>query len=108
MENYLVDRETLGQFVDGLISQKYKNTPPKNFDTLRDELIEKLDNKIALSLFNDLSDPELDEVNEMLDDEKTPPEAFLNFFRKAGVNLQQKTSSAIAEFKAEFLGGKNA
>ena len=104
MENYLVNRETLGQFVDDLITQKYQNQPPKDVDSLRNKLITSLDDRITNSLFEDLSGPQLEEVNRLLDNERTSPATFLDFFEKAGVNLQQKITAATIDFKNEFIG----
>ncbi len=55
MNDYLVDRETLGQFVDALIAQKYQNQPVENSKTLRETLIEKIDDLILYVIFLNLS-----------------------------------------------------
>ena len=108
MDNYLVDRETLGQFVDSLIKTKFPNQPASDFVNLREDAIRTLDERIANSIFGGLSDPQLIELNQLLDDESTDESAFANFFTKSGINVEQSITGVFSDFKREFLGGENA
>lgn len=108
MNDYLVDRETLGQFVDALIAQKYQNQPVENSETLRETLIEKIDDRILDAIFRDLSKQQLAEINVLFDRDEEDPAVFEDFFKNANINIRQKTAEALESFKAEFLGGNNA
>ncbi|MDO4508077.1 MAG: hypothetical protein Q4B65_01690 [Candidatus Saccharibacteria bacterium] len=108
MNDYLVDRETLGQFVDALIAQKYQNQPDANLETIRENAIRKLDDKISLAIFGSLSKEKLAEVNILLDSEDDDPAIFQNFFEQAGINVQQVITNTLKTYKMEFLGGENA
>lgn len=108
MDNCLVDRETLGQFVDSLINTKFPNQPTSDFGKLREDAIRVLDERISNSIFGGLSEPQLIELNQLLDDENTDESAFADFFMKSGVNLEQSITGVFNDFKREFLGGENA
>ena len=109
MDNYLVDRETLAQFVDGLI--KLKPSPANSADelnTIRERAIKDLDDHIGMAVFGSLSSEKLDEINQLLDNEEENPEVFQNFFSSAGIDLRQTIDSAMTTFGKQFLGGENA
>lgn len=107
MDNYLVDRETLGQFVDALIKAKYESQP---VDTtkLREDAIRVLDARISNAVFSDLDSLQLAELSHLLDDEEATETTFQNFFAKSNINLEQKITDVFATFRNEFLGGVNA
>ena len=106
MENYLIERETLAEFVDSLIAKKTQ--PIENLDALREESIRKLDNQITQAMFGSLTKKQLDELNIMLDQDETDDQAFQDFFNRAGVNLEGVVKKAMQDFGQEFLGGENA
>ena len=108
MDNYLIDRETLGQFVDELI--KKKPLPVDSAEELtkfREEQIAALDDRISQAIFEQLSDDQLREVNELLDDEGATAERFQEFFSNAGVDIEKVISDTLEAFSKEFLGGQN-
>ena len=108
MDNYLIDRETLSQFVDELIKKKPLSVnSEEELTNLREEKIKALDDKINQAVFEQLSDEQLREVNELLDDENTPQERFQEFFKNAGVDLEKVVADAVNSFSDEFLGGQN-
>ena len=107
MEEYLIERDTLAKMVDALLSQKYPDQPPANFDEIRVNTMHALDDKIAVKIFSSLNDEQLKEVNKLLDDPDTSPEVFTDFFKNAGVDLEQKITDGAKEFAEKFLGGKD-
>lgn len=109
MDNFLIDREALGQFVDALI--KKKPLPVDNLEELndlRERNITALDDKIGMAVFSQFTEEQNAEFNRMLDRENDPSEEeFLSFFEKAGINLKGTIESAMQEFANGFLGGQN-
>lgn len=108
MDNYLIDREALGQFVDGLMKQKPQpvNTP-EELNTLRENTIKELDDRLGLAIFGSLSEEQFSQINQLLDDPAATPEAFQRFFTSAGLDLQKIISDTMTTFGKEFLGGQN-
>ena len=108
MDNYLIDREALEQFIDGLMKQKpLPANTPEELTTLRENAIKELDDKVSLAIFGGLSEDQLNQVNQILDDSAATPETFQQFFAYAGLDLQQIISKAMIAFGKEFLGGQN-
>lgn len=108
MNDYLVDRETLGQFVDALIAQKSQNQPTGNYDALREIMIQEADDRILDYLFRGLSRPQFDELNALLERDEEDPAAFETFFKNANIDLKQLITKALESYQTEFLGGQNA
>ena len=106
MENYLIERETLAEFVDSLIAKK--NQPIENLAALRKESIKKLDDRIGQAIFGSLTKSQLDEINTILDRNETDDQTFQDFFNRAGVNLEKVITKTMQDFSREFLGGENA
>ena len=107
MEQYLIERGTLAKIVDMLISQKYPGETPVNINTIREDGIHSLDNVISDKIFGSLNTEQMKEINKIFDDQEEDPTVFRDFFKKAGVNLDQKINEAVQEFSADFLGGEN-
>ena len=109
MDNdYLIERGTLVELVDALLSKKYPNGLPENIDTIREENIKKLDDKITKDLFDSFTESQLTDFNKLLDKNESDPQAFRNFFKDANIDLEQQIEKSVREFSAEFLGGENA
>lgn len=108
MDNYLIDRETLGQFVDELMKKKpLPANTPEELTTLREQTIKSLDDKIGMAIFGSLATPQLEELNQILDRGEESPEVFQNFFQNAGVDLQKTIGDTMTTFGKQFLGGRN-
>lgn len=108
MDNYLIDREALSQFVDELMKQKPMPVDtPEQLTTLRENAIKDLDDRIGLAIFGSLPEEQLDQINQLLDDSGSSPEAFQEFFNNAGLDLQKIISNTMTTFGKEFLGGQN-
>lgn len=109
MDNYLLDYETLGGFVDELMKAKpMPAQTPEELNALREENIKKLDDKVAVAIFSSLNDEQLKEINVLLDQDDGSPEVYEKFFQDSGINLQRIIANAMQSFKDEFLGGQNA
>ena len=107
MEEYLIEHDTLAKLVDALLSQKYPDKAPENLAKIREEGIRKLDDKISAEIFGSLDEKQLKEINDLLDDQEKDPSVFQDFFKKHGINLNQKITEVREEVSAEFLGGKD-
>ena len=109
MEKYLIDRETLEKFVDELMK---KRTLPVNtveeMNSLKEEMIKNLDDRIGEAIFGRLSEEQLDEVNQLMDQEDATEETFREFFDKTGLNIEEIMSDTAEKFSQEFIGGTNA
>ena len=109
MDNYLIDRETLGQFVDELMKQKpLPASTAEELSALREQSIKSLDDKIGMAIFSSLTTPQLEEFNQILDRGEESPEVFQDFFQNAGLDLQKTIGDAMTAFGKQFLGGQNA
>ncbi|MDO4746977.1 MAG: hypothetical protein Q4A70_01360 [Candidatus Saccharibacteria bacterium] len=107
MDNYLLDYEMLGGFVDELM--KAKPMPAQSaeeLNVLREQNIKKLDDKVTTAVFGSLSDEQLLQMNELLDRDDSTPVTFASFFANAGIDMENIIAKAIQEFKTEFLGGE--
>ena len=120
MDNYLVDRETLGQFADALIKAKYGSEQSNQFNQSqnqgqqqpqpeREDVVRALDQHVTNAVFGSLSEHALAELSQLLDDDTADESTFANFFeKKSGINLNQTIKQAFETFRNEFLGGANA
>lgn len=108
MNSNLIERETLGQFADTLIAQKYPNLPDKAKLEIREKVIDEIDERIGMAIFGSLTEDQLEEINAMLDRKSTSEKAYREFFARHNVNLRSKIDEALADFKEEYLGGENA
>ena len=109
MDNSLIDRETLGQFVDELI--KKKPLPVNTAEEIagyREQQIKALDDRIAKAFLSGLTDEQYTELDKLLDDPATEPQAFEDFYKRAGIDVQAKVTDTLKSFADEYLGGQNA
>ena len=109
MDNYLIDRETLGKFVDELIKRKaLPANSPEELNNLREESIKSLDDKIGLAVFGNLTDEQNTELNQLLDRTDAEESDYEDFFNKIGLNVEQTITDTMNAFGEEFLaGGQN-
>ena len=109
MDNYLVDRGTLEQFVDELI--KKKPLPVDNaeeLNKLREDSIKALDDKIGVAIFGSLSDEQNEELRQILERDDGSSDEYEEFFKRAGIDIEKIISETGQKFAEEFLGGQNA
>ena len=108
MDDYLIGRETLEQFVDELMKQKptAANTP-EELNQIREKAIADLDKKIGYTLIRSMDEGQLATYEDLIHNEETTEEQFEEFFQKAGIDLEKVMTYAVAEFGKEFLGGNN-
>lgn len=109
MDNYILDYETLGEFVDNLM--KAKPVPaqtPEELNALRENNIKQLNDKITYAIFEPLTDEQLTQLETLLDQDDGSPDPYEKFFQDSGVNVQRIIANTMQSYRAEFLGGQNA
>lgn len=107
MEDYLIDRETLGRFVEMLIQKKQISMNETDINSLKEKTTKELDDKISQALLECLSDEQLAELENMLDSGEQSTEAYERFYRAAGINTEQIIKDTAQKFAQAFLGGQN-
>ena len=109
MEDYLLDRETLGKFIDELM--KKRPLPLESAEELsefRDQQIKALDDQISQAIFGNLDESQTAELSQLLDGEAENPDVFRDFFKKHQIDVEQTIANAASTFSANFLaGGQN-
>lgn len=106
MEDYLIDRETLGQFIDELM--KRRTLPVNTAEELasyRETQIRALDNQLTEALLGNLSEEQATNLNQLLDQYPDNPDVFMNFFAEQNIDVEQTLAGAIQSFSNQFLGG---
>lgn len=108
MDDLLMDRDALGRVVDELIKQRALTaSSAEELNNIRNKAIETLDDHIGTTVLGSLDRTHFDELNQLLDNEETSPDAFENLFKRAGIDVEQKISEAVNEFSTAFLKGAN-
>ena len=108
MEDYLVDREILGKFVDDLIKKKpLPVNDAAELNQLREKSIKELDDEIGTAIFSSLSDEENEKLYQLLERDEATPETYDRFFKEAGINLEEIITKVMQDFGTKFLGGEN-
>ena len=106
MNNYLIDREILGQFVDELIKQKaLPVNNPEELNALREEAIKNLDEAIGVAIFSKLTKEQYAEFDQLSNDPNTTEDSYDTFFKNAGLDISQIVTDTVKAFGAEFLKG---
>lgn len=107
-DNYLVDRETLGGFVDELIKQKpLAVNNPEELNQLRESAIKSLDDRIATAVFGQFTEEQNDAYHQLLNRTEATEEDFQKFFDENGINVEKTIADTAEAFGTEFLGGQN-
>lgn len=109
MDSYLLDRETLGKFVDELLAEKFPGRNPVELSELRKTNIKALDDRIGNEIIGSLNDEQTEEFNSILERDDDDPDAFRVFFKNAGIDVEAKISEILQDFASNFLaeGGEN-
>ncbi len=108
MDKYLIDRQTLEQFIDELIKRKpLAASSAEELYSFREDNIEQLDNEIAMAIFGQLSEEQLAEIEHAIDSGEDTPEYFQNLFARYGINLEKTIADTVANFGKRFLEGAN-
>lgn len=106
---YLIDPAVLEQIIDNLINEKYPNRPTSDFASLKKEAILALDHQILKDVLGSLTKEQGQELNTLLDQDDSDPDAFAKFFTDRGIDLQKILANTMATFKSNFLeGSENA
>ena len=107
MDDYLIDRQTLSQFVDALIKKKALPVDnPEELNSVREDAIKSLDDKIGLAVFGGLTEEQNTEFNQMLDRNAAEDE-YESFFNRIGLNVEETITNTMKTFAEDFLGGQN-
>ena len=108
MDNFLIDQEDLGEFIDELL--KHKALPVNSAEELareREALIKALYDKITIAIFSQFTDEQGEELKQLLARDEDDKETYQAFFDKIGLDLDATISNAMTDFAKEFLGGKD-
>lgn len=110
MEDYLIDRGTLSQFVDELMKKRpLPVDSTEDLNAFKEKQIKALDDHITKSILAGLNDAQSAELNHLLDTEQENPEVFQDFFKNQGIDLEGVIADAAVSFSANYLqGGQNA
>ena len=107
-DNYLMDQEALGNFIDELIRRKYPTGDiPGEVDFLKRKSMKELDDQIGAAIFGSLTDEQDAELNRLLDQDPDNEQLYQDFFERIGLDLEKITSEAMENYAKNFLGGKN-
>lgn len=109
MDNNLINRETLSQFVDELIKRKpLPIDSAEDLANLREDAIKALDDRIGMAIFGKFTEEQSQEYNQILDRGEENPDVFEDFFNRAGLDVEKIITETMDEFANEFLeGGQN-
>lgn len=109
MEDYLLDRETLGKFIDELM--KKRPLPLESAEELsefREQQIKSLDDQISQAIIGSLDDSQTAELSQLLNNETENSDVFRDFFEKHHIDVEGVITDAASAFSANFLaGGQN-
>ena len=108
MNDYILDRETLGGFVDELMKQKRaKVNSPMELNELREKNIRELDDRIGEAVFSKLDDDHLKQVRILIEKDNGNEKVFQRFFVDNNIDLQQIITDTMNNYANEFLGVQN-
>ena len=108
MEPYLVDQAVLGDFVDGLISEKYPNDDAAKYAELKKDAIRALDYQILKAILASLTKEQGAKLSALLDDEDADSTVFETFFKQNQIDLEAILENTMVQFRNDFLkGGQN-
>ncbi|MBR3052076.1 hypothetical protein IKG60_00450 [Candidatus Saccharibacteria bacterium] len=109
MEDYLLDRETLMQFIDSLM--KKRTLPVNSAEELakyREEQMHALDDYVSQAIFGSLDSAQTAALSDLLNRESENPDVFRDFFEHENINLELIITGAFESFGKNFLaGGQN-
>ena len=106
--NYLMDQEALGNFVDELIRRKYPaGDVPAGVESLRKKSMKELDDQIGAAIFGSLTDEQDAELDRLLDQDSDNEQIYQDFFERIGLDLKKITSEVMEAYAKNFLGGQN-
>ncbi len=110
MQDYLLDRETLGQFIDELMKKRpLPVESAEEINSFREKQMKALDDQITNALFDKMDERQISDLNQLLDQEKENPDVFSKFFINQGIDIEQIFTDALKSFSASYLaGGQNA
>ena len=106
MDDYLLDRDALGRFVDELMKQKPLDVEsPEELNRIREAKMAELDQRVGDAIFGSLSDEQLDQINKLMDAD-VDSDAYQKFFEDNNVDISKIMEETFRSFGNEFLGGR--
>ena len=108
MDEYLVDRAELEQFVDELFKRRpLPASSDEELYSLRENSIKQLNDEINLAIFGNFSPDQLEDIERTIDSGNDTPEYFQSLFTKHNIDLEKTISDAAEAFGKRFLGVAN-
>lgn len=109
MDNYLIDRETLSQFVDELIKkQPLAVNSAEELNSVREAAIKSLNDKITAAVFGQFTPEQTAALRQLLARPDATEQDYENFFEQNNLDVEQTIADAMQQFAQEFTGGQNA
>lgn len=106
MEDYLIDRETLGQFIDELMKKRpLPVNSAEEISNYREAQMHALDDRISQAIIGSLNQEQAETLDSLLDQEKENPDVFRDFFSNQGINVEQIITNTAESFGKEYLEG---
>ena len=103
-----MDREILGKIVDELIKKKALPVETaEELNDLREKSIKELDDEISTAIFGSLDEKQSEELGQLLDRDEINSDAYANFFKEAGLNVEEIIAKTMQSYSEKFLGGEN-
>lgn len=101
MDSFESQQELAGYFADCLIEQKYvSGLDEAGYETIRQELIERVNREISEVIFDNLSSDQLEEMENLLDEEDGRRTAA--FLRDAIPDLRRLILKRLVSLKSEI------
>ncbi len=109
MEEYLLDKDTLGKVIDELMKKHPLSVDKvEELPKYKEEQMRALDDHVAKTLIESLNQDQATSLSELLDQETENPDVFRSFFDNQGINVEQIIQKAFNSFEEKFLmGGQN-
>ncbi len=108
MDNYLIDRETLGGFIDELIKKKpFPVNTAEELTNYREGQIKALNDRIGLAIFGRLTKSQNQEINDLIDRGEINSDTLEAFFKRHKIDVDGILKETMENFGKELLGVQN-
>lgn len=103
--NQTSDQDSVVEFVDMVLSQKYQDGPVPADE--RERAIQEINNEIANTIVGKLNKQQLLEYNALLAVDDASPEVYESFYSKVGLDLDTIIAQVYTNFMGKHAGGNN-
>ena len=108
MDEYLIDRADLEQFVDELIKRRaLPVASAEDLPSYREGIIKQLNDEITMAVFGKFSPEQLEDIERTIDAGNDTPEYFQSLFAKHNIDLKKTIADTAAAFGKKFIGASN-